>query len=162
MEPCRGILCINCTASSRHHWWVQDLTSHEVGGLVPCYNLNMTVTGSEVHDPYIQASPLHYKFTRQNVTDGSSCSLPALTRIARSAFPMLTLAFIYFLFSARSALAAPSVTRPWVSTGYCNAPHVNASHYNPPSGGAQLVHVSVMMRHHKVIVSPRGALSTCQ
>ncbi|KAI0289333.1 histidine phosphatase superfamily [Russula brevipes] len=51
-----------------------------------------------------------------------------------------------FLFGVRSALSAPG---PWHTSGYCNAPHVNASHYQPVEEGAELVHLSVMMRHHK-------------
>jgi hypothetical protein len=50
------------------------------------------------------------------------------------------------------------VTLPWNTYNYCNAPHVNAEHYElPPDiasmGGGKLVHVSVVMRHHKVSVS---------
>jgi len=50
------------------------------------------------------------------------------------------------------------VTLPWNTYNYCNAPHVNAAHYElPPDiasmGGGKLVHVSVIMRHHKVSVS---------
>jgi len=89
----------------------------------------------------------------------SSCSLRTL--IARTAVPMLALALVSvvcFLFSARSVLATPYVTRPWVPSGYCNAPHVNASHYQPPSEDAQLVHVSAIMRHHKVTVNPQRCL----
>jgi hypothetical protein len=86
----------------------------------------------------------------------SSCSLRAL--IPRTAVPMLALALVCFLFSARSVLATPYVTRPWVPSGYCNAPHVNASHYLPPSEDAQLVHLSIMMRHHKVSVYPQRCL----
>ena len=46
-------------------------------------------------------------------------------------------------------------TLPWNTYNYCNAPHVNAAHYELPPhiaamGGAKLVHVSVVMRHHKV------------
>ncbi|KAH9980673.1 phosphoglycerate mutase-like protein [Russula compacta] len=56
---------------------------------------------------------------------------------------MLALALVSFLFSAPSALS-----KPWATSGYCNAPHVNASHYQPVEG-AELVHLSIMMRHHK-------------
>jgi len=44
------------------------------------------------------------------------------------------------------------LTLPWNTYNYCNAPHVNAAHYEPPPNrtGANLVHVSVVMRHHKV------------
>lgn len=48
-------------------------------------------------------------------------------------------------------------TLPWNTYNFCNAPHVNAAHYELPSnatftstGGSQLIHVSVIMRHHKV------------
>jgi len=65
---------------------------------------------------------------------------------------MLALVFLSFLFSARPALSTSIISNitpgPWDS-GYCNAPHVNASHYQPPEKGAELVHLSVMMRHHK-------------
>jgi hypothetical protein len=51
---------------------------------------------------------------------------------------------------------------PWNTYNYCNAPHVNAVHYEfPPDiasmGGGKLVHVTVVMRHHKVSVSVRAA-----
>jgi hypothetical protein len=44
---------------------------------------------------------------------------------------------------------------PWNTYNFCNAPHVNAAHYELPpnvtfTGGSQLIHVSVIMRHHKV------------
>ncbi|KAH9994292.1 phosphoglycerate mutase-like protein [Russula vinacea] len=48
---------------------------------------------------------------------------------------------------ARSALTSPQFSSPW--NNYCNAPHVNASHYQLPEEGAELVHLTVMMRHHK-------------
>ncbi|KAN0129956.1 phosphoglycerate mutase [Lactarius tabidus] len=45
---------------------------------------------------------------------------------------------------------------PWNTHNFCNAPHVNAAHYElPPQASAagvsdaQLLHVSVVMRHHK-------------
>ncbi|KAI0293662.1 phosphoglycerate mutase-like protein [Multifurca ochricompacta] len=42
---------------------------------------------------------------------------------------------------------------PWNTYNFCNAPHINALHYAPPplavSAAGQLVHVSVVMRHHK-------------
>ena len=44
-------------------------------------------------------------------------------------------------------------TLPWNTYNYCNAPHVNAKHYQPPPEGgekATLVYLNVMMRHHKV------------
>ncbi|KAF8498089.1 phosphoglycerate mutase-like protein [Russula emetica] len=45
-------------------------------------------------------------------------------------------------------------TLPWNTYNFCNAPHVNAAHYELPpnatsTGGSQLIHVSVIMRHHK-------------
>lgn len=48
-------------------------------------------------------------------------------------------------------------TLPWNTYNFCNAPHVNAAHYELPpqaSTAAQLLHVSVVMRHHKVRPSP--------
>jgi hypothetical protein len=48
-------------------------------------------------------------------------------------------------------------TLPWNTYNFCNAPHVNAAHYELPpnttftsNGGSQLIHVSVIIRHHKV------------
>ncbi|KZT33072.1 phosphoglycerate mutase-like protein [Sistotremastrum suecicum HHB10207 ss-3] len=39
---------------------------------------------------------------------------------------------------------------PWDTYNYCNAPHVNEAHYSrPPSTNATLIHVTLMMRHHK-------------
>lgn len=46
---------------------------------------------------------------------------------------------------------------PWNTYNFCNAPHVNAAHYElPPQavaaagpGAARLLHVTVVMRHHK-------------
>ncbi|KAF8483947.1 phosphoglycerate mutase-like protein [Russula ochroleuca] len=60
---------------------------------------------------------------------------------------MLTSIFFPFLFSVRLALSSPSFSGPWDK--YCNAPHVNASHYQLPEEGTELVHLTVMMRHHK-------------
>ena len=60
---------------------------------------------------------------------------------------MLTLIFVSFLLSTRSALSSSYSSIP---KDYCNAPHVNASHYQPAEEGAQLVHLTVIMRHHKV------------
>lgn len=60
---------------------------------------------------------------------------------------MLTLIFVSFLLSARSGLSSPYSSIPW---DYCNAPHVNASHYQPAEEGAHLAHLTVIMRHHKV------------
>ncbi|KAH8988416.1 phosphoglycerate mutase-like protein [Lactarius akahatsu] len=52
---------------------------------------------------------------------------------------------------------------PWNTYNFCNAPHVNAAHYElPPQavaagpGAAQLLHVSVVMRHHKRTLGPPG------
>ena len=40
---------------------------------------------------------------------------------------------------------------PWNTYNYCNAPHVNAKHYNVPFvKGAKLVYLNMVMRHHKV------------
>lgn len=39
---------------------------------------------------------------------------------------------------------------PWNTYNYCNAPHVNPSHYKEPINDARLVHVIAVMRHHKV------------
>jgi len=74
-------------------------------------------------------------------------------------------ALVLFLSSTstllqRSLLASASgiydssetpLTFPWNTYNYCNAPHVNAAHYELPPNctGANLVHVSVVMRHHK-------------
>ena len=62
---------------------------------------------------------------------------------------MLTLISVSFIFGARLALTSSHSSSPW--NNYCNAPHVNASHYQLPEEGAELVHVTVMMRHHKVL-----------
>ncbi|KAH8092212.1 phosphoglycerate mutase-like protein [Cristinia sonorae] len=37
----------------------------------------------------------------------------------------------------------------WNTYNYCNAPHVNAAHYNAPSKDADLVYLNMVMRHHK-------------
>jgi len=63
---------------------------------------------------------------------------------------MLTLILVSFLFSARSAFSSPYSSRPWDTSGYCNAPHANSSHYQPAEEGAELVHLTILMRHHKV------------
>ena len=40
---------------------------------------------------------------------------------------------------------------PFNTYNYCNAPHVNAAHYQPPDNvDAVLKHVTIVMRHHKV------------
>jgi hypothetical protein len=47
-------------------------------------------------------------------------------------------------------------TLPWNTYNFCNAPHLNAAHYEPPpiaftsTEESRLIHVSVIMRHHKV------------
>ncbi|KAI0262811.1 phosphoglycerate mutase-like protein [Gloeopeniophorella convolvens] len=41
---------------------------------------------------------------------------------------------------------------PWNTYNFCNAPHANAAHYALPpdvSSASQLVHVALVMRHHK-------------
>ncbi|KAH9036246.1 phosphoglycerate mutase-like protein [Lactarius hengduanensis] len=62
-----------------------------------------------------------------------------------------------FLLGAQLSLASPTVSRlrQWDISSYCNAPHVNVSHYEPPEEGEELLHLSIMMRHHKV-----GTLAT--
>lgn len=41
---------------------------------------------------------------------------------------------------------------PWNTYNYCNAPHVNAKHYEFPNNvsGSKLVYANTMIRHHKV------------
>lgn len=41
---------------------------------------------------------------------------------------------------------------PWNTYNYCNAPHVNAAHYEAPSNApnATLVYLNAVIRHHKV------------
>ena len=67
--------------------------------------------------------------------------------------PMSALASAYGVYNSSQT---PS-TLPWNTYNFCNAPHVNAAHYELPpnttftsTGGSQLIHVSVIMRHHKV------------
>jgi len=78
---------------------------------------------------------------------------------------MLRTTILLFL-TPMSALASASgvynssqtpSTLPWNTYNFCNAPHVNAAHYELPpnatfisTGGSRLIHVSVIMRHHKV------------
>jgi len=68
---------------------------------------------------------------------------------------MLAPVIATLLLSSHMALSAPPISlaaghvTPWDITTYCNAPHVTASHYKEPEKGAELVHVSVLMRHHK-------------
>jgi hypothetical protein len=59
-------------------------------------------------------------------------------------------------FGVYNSSQTPS-TLPWNTYNFCNAPHVNAAHYELPpnatftsTGGSRLIHVSVIMRHHKV------------
>jgi 2-phosphoxylose phosphatase len=48
---------------------------------------------------------------------------------------------------------------PWNTYNYCNAPHVNAQHYQEPLAvngtGAKLVYLNVVIRHHKVRLQVR-------
>jgi hypothetical protein len=53
------------------------------------------------------------------------------------------------LLGARLSFSSPSTSTPWDISSYCNAPHVNVTHYEPPEEGEELVHLSIMMRHHK-------------
>jgi hypothetical protein len=58
------------------------------------------------------------------------------------------------------------LTLPWNTYNYCNAPHVNAAHYElppniTPMGGGKLVHVSVVMRHHKVSSGVHARAASC-
>lgn len=41
---------------------------------------------------------------------------------------------------------------PWNTYNYCNAPHVNAAHYEVPGNtpNATLVYLNTLIRHHKV------------
>jgi hypothetical protein len=87
------------------------------------------------------------------------CSTPPLP-------PCWMLRTTILLLTAMGALASASgvynssqtpSTLPWNTYNFCNAPHVNAAHYElppnatfTPTGGNQLIHVSVIMRHHKV------------
>ena len=64
--------------------------------------------------------------------------------------PSFPVALVSFLLGAQLSLSSPSTSKPWDISSYCNAPHVNASHYEPPEEGEELLHVSIMMRHHKV------------
>jgi hypothetical protein len=75
---------------------------------------------------------------------------------------MHALTFVPFLLSTRSALFSPYDSAPWFTSGYCNAPHVNASHYQSPQERAELVHLTVMMRHHKVTVTIDPFCIPCQ
>jgi hypothetical protein len=55
-----------------------------------------------------------------------------------------------FLLGAQLSLTSQFTSKPWDISSYCNAPHVNVSHYEFPEEGEELVHLSIMMRHHKV------------
>ncbi|KAH9039872.1 phosphoglycerate mutase-like protein [Lactarius pseudohatsudake] len=73
------------------------------------------------------------------------------------AFPVILTSF---LLGAHLSLASPTFPRHWPGdfSSYCNAPHVNVSHYEPPEKGVELLHLSVMMRHHKrtpVVLVPK-------
>ncbi|KAH8980764.1 phosphoglycerate mutase-like protein [Lactarius hatsudake] len=72
-----------------------------------------------------------------------------------SAFPVILTSF---LLGAQLSLASPTFPRHLYFSSYCNAPHVNVSHYEPPEKGVELLHLSVMMRHHKrapVVLVPK-------
>ncbi|KAI9429543.1 phosphoglycerate mutase-like protein [Lactarius psammicola] len=62
------------------------------------------------------------------------------------AFPVILTSL---LLCAQLSLSLPSISTPWDISSYCNAPHVNVSHYEPPEEGEELLHLSIMMRHHK-------------
>ncbi|KAH8994589.1 phosphoglycerate mutase-like protein [Lactarius akahatsu] len=62
------------------------------------------------------------------------------------AFPVILTSF---LLGVQLSLASPTFLRHRDFSSYCNAPHVNVSHYEPPEKGVELLHLSVMMRHHK-------------
>lgn len=66
--------------------------------------------------------------------------------------PFIRVALTSFLLGARLSLSnsLPSISTPWDISSYCNAPHVNVTHYEIPAEGEELVHLSIMMRHHKV------------
>ena len=65
-----------------------------------------------------------------------------------------------FLLCAQLSLPSLAISRPWDTSSYCNAPHVNVSHYEHPEEGAELVHLSIMMRHHKVGTTELGKFAT--
>ncbi|KAI9441762.1 phosphoglycerate mutase-like protein [Lactarius indigo] len=62
------------------------------------------------------------------------------------AFPVILTSF---LLGVQLSFASPTFSRHRDISSYCNAPHVNVSHYEPPEKGVELLHLSVMMRHHK-------------
>lgn len=64
--------------------------------------------------------------------------------------PSFSVILTSFLLGAQLSLPSLSISRPLDISSYCNAPHVNASHYELPEEGAELLHLSIMMRHHKV------------
>ncbi|KZT19843.1 phosphoglycerate mutase-like protein [Neolentinus lepideus HHB14362 ss-1] len=70
-------------------------------------------------------------------------ALLALVHLASATNPISTPNGVY------NSSTTPS-SFPWNTYNYCNAPHVNAEHYNRPSvEGAELVYMNVMFRHHK-------------
>ncbi|KAI0264145.1 phosphoglycerate mutase-like protein [Gloeopeniophorella convolvens] len=62
---------------------------------------------------------------------------------------MLALLAFQLLLGLQPVVSASYPPGPWNISDYCNAPHVNASHYEHPTEDAELVHLSVLMRHHK-------------
>lgn len=57
------------------------------------------------------------------------------------------------------------VNLPWNTYNYCNAPHVNAEHYQRPTNAphAKLVYLNVVTRHHKVgLPSARAACRSAE
>jgi hypothetical protein len=62
--------------------------------------------------------------------------------------PSFSVILTSFVLAAKLSLFSLCIS--WNISSYCNAPHVNASHYELPEEGVQLVHLSIMMRHHKV------------
>ena len=66
--------------------------------------------------------------------------------------PFIRVVLTSFLLGARLSLSnsPPPISTPWDISSYCNAPHVNVTHYELPEEGEELVHLSIMMRHHKV------------
>ena len=87
-----------------------------------------------------------YKLTKNSTDDSQETWAQRLDTLMVT----LMLVSLLLLFSARSALSSLYSSRPWDTFKYCNAPHVNASHYQPAKEGAKLVHLTVLMRHHKV------------
>ena len=85
-------------------------------------------------------------------------TLPLVSVLFFKPIPLAVLAQQHSPLASESGVYDSSetpVTLPWNTYNYCNAPHVNPAHYElPPNiasmGGGKLVHVSVVMRHHKV------------